>query len=211
MPWSTPAPTDSSAHHSARPSACATSVSARHSRVWLQRGTSFVAGIVGCAFRSPLQRRIGTGTGIRPHLFLTRVLWRAKNGSAKWVSGTTKPGETEAGTAGMQPSPRDNLVGAHSSRCGQRGRKQLESRAASSFTLLPTSDEYTPACLENPLPFFPRTKAPTCRRSSTLCIGRVRGKEFPDASLGRINTSNRDDFPCRVRAGTIGLLNLESA
>src|SRR5205085_3997092 len=90
-----PAATDSSAHHSARPSACATSVSARHLRVWPQRGTSCVAGIVGCVFRSPLQKRIGTGTGIRPHLFLTRVLWRAKNGSAKWVSGTTKPGETE--------------------------------------------------------------------------------------------------------------------
>src|SRR6184192_1174518 len=117
-----PAATDSSAHHSARPSACATSVSARHLRVWPQRGTSCVAGIVGCVFRSPLQKRIGTGTGIRPHLFLTRVLWRAKNGSAKGVSGTTKPRETEAGTAGMQPSPRDNLVGAHASRCGQRGR-----------------------------------------------------------------------------------------
>jgi len=36
-----------------------------------------------------------------------------------------------------------------------------------------------------------------------LCIGRVRGAEVPDASLRRIKTSNWDDFPCRVRAGTV--------
>src|SRR5213080_3619917 len=92
MPWSTPAPTDSSAHHSARPSACATSVSARHSRVWLQRGTSFVAGIVGCAFRSPLQTRIGTGTGIRPPCLPERT------------SVTGRRSRTRAGSAGKRPA-----------------------------------------------------------------------------------------------------------
>jgi len=92
MPWSTPAPTDSSAHHSARPSACATSVSARHSRVWLQRGTSFVAGIVGCAFRSPLQTRIGTGTGIRPPCLPERT------------SVTGRRSRTRAGSAGKRPT-----------------------------------------------------------------------------------------------------------
>src|SRR5947208_254248 len=92
MPWSTPAPTDSSAHHSARPSACATSVSARHSRVWPQRGTSCVAGIVGCAFRSPLQTRIGTGTGIRPP------------GLPERTSVTGRRSRTRAGSAGKRPA-----------------------------------------------------------------------------------------------------------
>src|SRR5256885_3345851 len=46
--------------------------------------------------------RGGTGTGIRPHLFLTRVLWRAKYSAAQWVSGTTSPAVTDAGIAGMQ-------------------------------------------------------------------------------------------------------------
>src|SRR5439155_2924503 len=93
MPWSAPAPTDSSAHHSARPSARATSVSARHSRVWPQQRTSFVAGTFGCAlFRSPLQTRIGTGTGIRPPCLPERT------------SVTGRRSRTRAGSAGKRPA-----------------------------------------------------------------------------------------------------------
>src|SRR5947209_7296187 len=109
MPWSTPAPTDSSAHHSARPSACATSVSARHSRVWLQRGTSFVAGIVGCAFRSPLQTRIGTGTGIRPPCLPERT------------SVTGRRSRTRAGSAGKRPTTHTGSLLPVSKRRGHPG------------------------------------------------------------------------------------------
>src|SRR6266513_4133177 len=109
MPWSTPAPTDSSAHHSARPSACATSVSARHSRVWLQRGTSFVAGIVGCAFRSPLQTRIGTGTGIRPPCLPERT------------SVTGRRSRTRAGSAGKRPATHTGSLLPVSKRRGHPG------------------------------------------------------------------------------------------
>src|SRR5438309_6797573 len=92
MPWSTPAATDSRVHHSARPSACATSASARRSRAWQQPGWSRVAGIVGCAFRSPIQTRIGTGTGIRPPCLPERT------------SVTGRRSRTRAGSAGKRPA-----------------------------------------------------------------------------------------------------------
>src|SRR5215472_2311171 len=116
-----PVARDSRALHSVPPSAPATSASERRSHVWPQRGRSRGRGRGGCAFpRRILQRRLGTG--IRPHSF-----WGLRrNDPLNGIGGTTRPGETQAGTAGMQPSPRDNLVGAHSSRYGQRGRKQLD-------------------------------------------------------------------------------------
>src|SRR2546423_13066023 len=109
MPWSTPAATDSSAHHFARPSACATSVAARHSRVWPQRGTSCVAGTFGCAFRSPLQTRIGTGTGIRPPCLPERT------------SVTGRRSRTRAGSAGKRPATHTGSLLPVSKRRGHPG------------------------------------------------------------------------------------------
>src|SRR5256885_604633 len=109
MPWSTPAATASGAHHFARPSACATSVSARHSRVWPQRGTSCVAGTFGCAFRSPLQTRIGTGTGIRPPCLPERT------------SVTGRRSRTRAGSAGKRPATHTGSLLPVSKRRGHPG------------------------------------------------------------------------------------------
>src|SRR5207248_7376390 len=134
----------------------------------------------GCAFPgSTFQRRIGTGTGIRPHLFLTRVLWRAKNGSAKGVSGTTKPGETEAGTAGMQPSPRDNLVGAHASRCGQRGRSNSNLALPPPSHFSPHRTNRPPHALKILFRFSRALKHPLVGAAPPCALPGFGGQRFP--------------------------------
>jgi hypothetical protein len=85
--------------------------------------------------------------------------------------------------------------------------ESTRSRAASSLgccfgcCLSPTSDEKTPACLENPLPCFPC--ATQAHPLVVALYSRGSRPEFADAFLRQITTSNRDDFLSKARAGTI--------
>ena len=84
--------------------------------------------------------------------------------------------------------------------------ESTRSRAASSLgccfgcCLSPTSDEKTPACLENPLPCFPC--ATQAHPLVVALYSRGSRPEFADAFLRQITTSNRDDFLSKARAGT---------
>ena len=84
--------------------------------------------------------------------------------------------------------------------------ESTRSRAASSLgccfgcCLSPTSDEKTPACLENPLPCFPC--ATQAHPLVVALCSRGSRPEFADAFLRQITTSNRDDFLSKARAGT---------
>jgi hypothetical protein len=86
--------------------------------------------------------------------------------------------------------------------------ESTRSRAASSLgccfgcCLSPTSDEKTPACLENPLPCFPC--ATQAHPLVVALYSRGSRPEFADAFLRQITTSNRDDFLSKARAGTAG-------
>jgi len=86
--------------------------------------------------------------------------------------------------------------------------ESTRSRAASSLgccfgcCLSPTSDEKTPACLENPLPCFPC--ATQAHPLVVALYSRGSRPEFADAFLRQITTSNRDDFLSKARAGTGG-------
>ena len=86
--------------------------------------------------------------------------------------------------------------------------ESTRSRAASSLgccfgcCLSPTSDEKTPACLENPLPCFPC--ATQAHPLVVALYSRGSRPEFADAFLLRqITTSNRDYFLSKARAGTV--------
>ncbi len=93
-------------------------------------------------------------------------------------------------------------MGAHSSRCGQRGRKQLD------LALLPPSHvthigRIDPACLENPLPFFPHQRNHSAQLH-LVTFASFGSKVSPMRCSGQITTSDWDAFPSKVRAGTHG-------
>ena len=81
-----------------------------------------------------------------------------RNASAR-RSGPTRPGETEAGSAGMQPMLRDNLVAAHFEPIGEQRGRNLSLSRCFLYALWPVGTQSTrtknigrnrpPRCLEN--------------------------------------------------------------